>query len=224
MMSEMDNLKERVRETKLAFKRDRAHIRERAKRELEALRTTPEFLRAKRARDDVRRRRLLMLLLFVLLLFLLLRSCSCTQEPELPSKAIRTITDIEPIAIAASPVTKKKKFRKRIPRTARPALSTAPPPPPPWLSQYRLQVSARGPQLAKCFAGRKNPGALRWSALVHAKSGVVTEAVIENVFRGEPLSQKDIDCLLRGLTADTYTLDEDSDEAAPRRVSIVFEF
>ena len=66
--------------------------------------------------------------------------------------------------------------------------------------------------------------ALRWSALVHAKSGKVTESVVEPAFRGATLDERQTKCLIEGLTAAPYNLTEPDDQAAPRRVSIIFEF
>lgn len=192
---------------------------------LEAQRQSPLFQAAERRRQRRRRRRLWAALLAALLLLLVSR-CECAGPPP-PSPVPDVVeADVGAPPEKQPPVEKPKRrpLRGTIDESARDALQVDETTPPSWLSQFRLQVAARSPRLATCFNGVERPGALRWTALVHARSGRVSESEIEPVFRGVQLTQSQHDCLVKGLSDPPFTLDDDDDDASGRRVSLIFEF
>lgn len=194
--------------------------------QLDEVKARPEVADAmKRARQKTLRRRLA-LLVAILILLLLRLDCSCEPAPAPPVEPIvKPPPDPKPKPRRNRPLrAKKPTFEGKVDKSDRGAMEIEPPPPPSWLGQFRLQVAARSPRLASCFEGNERPGALRWSALVHAKSGKVTESIIEPAFRGATLDAQQSKCLIDGLTASPYNLTEPGDQAAPRRVSIIFEF
>lgn len=195
-----------------------------------ALKNNPQFVEAQERAKRRRRRRQLALLVLILILLLLRLDCTCgppapVPPPEPPPPAEVTPPDKPPV-VKKRRVSKRKppKLEGKVDKSDREGMEVKPPPPPSWLGQFRLQVAARSPKLAACFEGNEKPGALRWSALVHAKSGKVTASSIEPAFRGAPLSERQAQCLIKGLTDVPYNLTEPDDSAAPRRVSIIFEF
>lgn len=179
-------------------------------------------LQAKRRRQ----RRTLALLIAILLLLLMMR-CECTEEPAAPVVVEPTLPE-PPQPKKPGPARKPKVppvvLEGTVDGSERDTMAVEPTTPPAWLPQFRLQVSARSPKLAACFIGTEKPGALRWSALVHARSGRVTESVVEPVFRGVSLNNAQHDCLVKGLTEPAFALDEPDPQAAARRVSLIFEF
>jgi hypothetical protein len=194
--------------------------------QLDEVKARPDIAEALERARQKRLRRRLALLVAILLLLLLRLDCACEPVPAPP---------VEPVAQEPpEPEPKPKRERKlrpkkpsfagKVKKNDRDAMEVKPPPPPSWLGQFRLQVAARAPRLASCFEGNERPGALRWSALVHAKSGKVTESIVEPAFRGASLDDRQTKCLIEGLTAAPYNLTEPDDQAAPRRVSLIFEF
>lgn len=187
-------------------------------------RRQPLFVEAEARRRKQRQRRLLAILI-VLLLLLLLRF-DCAEGPQAP--AAPAVVEAEPPEppkkAKKAPKKRKVKLEGKVEPSDRGKMATEPAPPPAWLSQFRLQVAARSTRLAACFNGAEKPGALRWSALVHAQSGRVTESAVEPVFRGVSLDEKQEVCLIGVLTDPAYKLDEPDPEAAARRVSLIFEF
>lgn len=201
-------------------------MRRRLKAQSDAQKTQPVVVRS-RARQRQRRKRQLALLLLVILILLLLR-LDCVEEPS-PS--------VFPSPSMAVPAPRKHdkpgrgqakrnplRLEGRVEGSDRTSLALDPLAPPTWLPEFRLQVAARSPRLAACFVGTERPGAMRWSALVHARSGRATESVVEPVFRGASLAEDQLDCLVKGLTEQPYVLDPSSPEVAARRVSLIFEF
>ncbi len=201
-------------------KAQRKQMNETLKVQLAALRKTPVFIAAEKKRLARRRRNLLIALLIALLLLLLSR-CECEEAPGYgpPSNEPATVVYVPEPEPPAKPLGRGRTKKKK-----RPKIAVKAPPPPPWLDQFRLQVSARSPRLATCLNGAERPGALKLSGLVHAKSGRVTAAKVEPVFRGSTLSQKQLDCLVKKLIEQPYNLKDPDPEAAARRVSLIFEF
>ncbi|MCP4500573.1 MAG: hypothetical protein GY822_11490 [Deltaproteobacteria bacterium] len=224
--------------TRSELKIQRQHLREQQrvqkekmhaslKVQLEMLRKDPLYVAAQEKRLRRRRRRQLMVLLVILLLLLQRCDCEGVLFPDAPVvvEAMGPPAELAaPGELKDQPPRKPPYLRGKVKTSKRPSLAVKPPPPPSWLAQFRLQVATRSPRLAACFNGNDQPGAMRWSALVHAKSGRVYEAVVEPAFRGSTLTQKQVDCLVEGLTEKRYHLDEKNPQAAARRISLIFEF
>lgn len=193
--------------------------------QVEAQRNNPLFVAALERRRKRRRRRQLVAAILAALLLLLLARCECDEPPAEPA----VLEEAEPAPAPKPPPPAPKPKRKRplegtLEPSERDSLAVEATAPPPWLPQFRLQVAARSPRLATCFNGADRPGALRWTALVHARSGRVSESVIEPVFRGVQLEQSQHDCLVEGLADPPFQLDAPADETTARRVSLIFEF
>lgn len=208
----------------LRRRRERAAMRARVKADLARAMQNPTMAAAVARAKARRRRRQLALLLAILLLLLLFR-CECDEAPLAP----------EPPAEVEAPVVEKKPTTRKgikkpltlegtVEKSERDTIDVPDLPPPAWLAQFRLQAAARSPRLAACFVGVEKPGALRWSALVHARSGRVSESVVEPVFRGGTVTDTQLACLIAALSDPPFSLDEPDREAAPRRVSLIFEF
>lgn len=215
------------RPDRAALREDQRRLRERLRAQLEERKRDPRIaalLEKKRLRQ--RRRRIAAALVSVLLFLLLLR-CEC-EEPVALEPLVEE-PPVEVLAPAAPPTPTKRRpprapLAGKIAPSERTRLEVDATRPPPWLSQFRLQVAARSPRLATCFNGVEKPGALRWTALVHARSGRVSEPVLEPAFRGGELETSQVECLVRGLSNPPYNLDAGDDEAEARRVSLIFEF
>jgi hypothetical protein len=204
----------------------REKLRAQAKASVAAYQSQPQVAAAIAKRKRKQRQRRLFLLLLLLLLLLLIR-CECEEEPALPP-VVDIDDDPEP-EVKKKPSAKKRrkpkaKLEGEIDGSDRDEMQIEQLGPPSWLPQFRLQVAARSPRLAACFIGSEKPGALRWSALVHAQSGRVTESEIEPVFRGSGIDNRQHACLVKGLTEPKFLLDEPDPDAAARRVSLIFEF
>jgi len=177
-----------------------------------------------RRRQQRRRRRLLSAALIALLLWLLSQlDCQCEPEPA-PPEPERAVVVAPPAPPPTKPPPKPKLATGKVKLSPRPPLEVPVRPEPPWLADFRLQVAARSRTLAQCFTGAERPGALRWSALVHAPSGRVSESEVDAMFRGTSLTTTQEACVIRGLTAGRYTLNEPDKDAPARRVSLIFEF
>jgi hypothetical protein len=213
----------RARKEILAARRSAMHAR--LADQKRALMATPAYAAVLAARRRRTRRRLAIAAAILLVLWLLSR-CEC-EEPAAP-----VVVEVDAGTPAPPPAPKAAKPKPKPPvkldgnidGSDRPAMVVDPQPTPPWLDQFRMQVAARSAVLAACFNGVEKPGALRWSALVHAKSGRVTESVVEPVFRGVTLTPDQIECLIAGLSDPPFKLDEPDERAGARRVSLVFEF
>ncbi len=172
------------------------------------------------ARKKARRRRRQLAALLVLLLLLLLRfDCDCAGAPPPVGPTVEVVA-VEP----PPPIPDKPPLKGKLKPKKRPPVEVKPPAPPSWLDQFRLQVAARSPTLSACFNGTEKPGAMRYSGLVHARTGKVSESEVEPVFRGVSLTESQHACLIQGLTAKRYVLDEPDPDAPARRVSLIFEF
>ena len=204
----------------------RQALRDKNRVQIDAQRAQPSFLKT-RAKQRRRRMQQLALVLLVILLLLLLR-LDCTDVPSTASVSQPAAVEIEPKAaeLPKKPLPRKPQLKLvgQIKASDRASMALESLEPPPWLPQFRLQVAARSPRLASCFDGAERSGALRWSALVHARAGRVTESVVEPVFRGVNLEEAQLDCLVKGLSELPYVLDEPDPQAAARRVSLIFEF
>jgi len=212
----------RARRTEL--RGQRSALRARIKADVAALKADPVFVKARARR---RRRRAITAGIIIALILLLLRiDCADGPAPEPVASVGDVVEDpVRPKAPSSpKPKRKKRPLDGKLEGSGRAGFDVDAQPPPPWLAQFRLQVAARSPRLAACFNGAERPGALRWSALVHARSGRVTESEVEPVFRGVTLEDKQLDCLIKGLSGQPYVLDDPDPEAAPRRVSLIFEF
>ena len=185
----------------------------------------------KSARDRRRRRRALLLAAALLLLALLSRcECVCASPPA-PDGPADEVAEVRPARVAA----KQRPLPRRAPTrfqgvapTARPRFAGERVLPPTWLDDLRLQVAARSPRLAHCFAGAAVPGALRWSTAVNPKTGEVSDSTLEGVAKDTALTTSQRNCLLETLTAQHYRLPPDpadtDDEPLASRVSILIEF
>lgn len=187
---------------------------------------------ADRARRRRNLRRRLVLLAILLLIYLLLRSCDCDDPPgagpiaDMGPDAAAMADDMGPDAARSRPRKKAAKPRPieaSIRGTGRPTFENPTPAPPDWLVALRIQVSARGPRLARCFEGADRPGALRWSARVDIPRGVVSDHDFEPVLGGADLS-KDLRRCLVGVLADPRYHLPPAPEAGQPRISIVVEF
>jgi len=170
-----------------------------------------------------RRRRWWWLLpLLLLLLMLLVPECYCTQVPLDPEPV--GVGEPQP-TVPGEPVPPEPPLPGgRVPRKDRPALPTPAPEPLPWLASFEMQVSARGPRLAACFEGTRHPGALRWSAIVEAGSGTVSDHVLDPVLDADPPDARQRACLIEVLSTPRYNLSPLDDRSTPPKVSLVIEF
>ncbi|MES2639496.1 MAG: hypothetical protein V4850_08420 [Myxococcota bacterium] len=188
----------------------------------QALLARRQELRAKIARSrrsvatDKRDRPLRWPLLLLLLLLLLL---VCTRPPPPPEAA--------PLAApaAATPAPAAPALPTgRVARRDRPRFESPAPEPLPWLSSFRLQVAARSPRLAECFAGAPRPGALKWTAAVEPLHGRVSQHTVEPTLSSDELSGTQRACVLAVLTEPPYRLEAGKSPSTPSRVGMVIEF
>ena len=189
-------------------------------------------LRPKRSAGRSLRRRLLLLAL-LLLLWILLRHCNCAVEipspPDVGPPRPDSIVSVVDAAVATpTPVVSvarsKPRPRRRLKSRRRPTYRNDIPPPAAWLTEFRLQVSARGAQLSRCFEGAVRPGALRWTAALDAARGIVSDHQFEPVLAGAALSRSLRTCLIEVLSHPPYRLSLPDKQPSPSRVAIVIEF
>ena len=192
--------------------------------ELEARRdAVRERVAKRRAGKKPERRRpwaWIVLTLFLLLL-LLLQDCSCG-----PGDAPDSDTDVceceaeeaEPEEVPPPPLT------GRIKRQDRPEYKTAKPATLNWLDEFRMQVAARSPRLAKCFVGVQQPGQLKWSTSVEPDKGRVSAHSLEPMLQTIPLNREEKACVLGVLEDPPYKLETGDEPATPSRVGLVLEF
>lgn len=165
------------------------------------------------------------LVVIAIVLLLFARNCRCTPEPEGPGPgavvpgAAAPSAESTPTPPAASPLQSP-----RVQRLDRPALDVTPPGPPPWMEDFRLQVAARSPRLARCFDGVERPGQLKWTTSVHPVEGSVSEHSLEPMLMTGTITAAERDCLLRVLTEPAYRLRTGDQPSTPSRVGLVIEF
>lgn len=87
-----------------------------------------------------------------------------------------------------------------------------------------MQVSARSPQLARCFEGAEAPGQMRWTTTVDVVEGGVSSHGLEPMLLTQELSPSERECVLQALSEPGYTLTVEDPPATPPRVSLVIEF
>jgi hypothetical protein len=92
------------------------------------------------------------------------------------------------------------------------------------MDEYRLQVAARSPRLARCFQGAGRPGALRWTASVNPTRGEVSDHQLQPIGGGAELRREQRECLLEALSSPPYRLTAPGAPALPDRVGLVIEF
>lgn len=184
-------------------------------------------------RQRRQRRRALLVVLLLVLVLLLLRQCDCANPPGPP--AAPPTVELPPIEPPAPKVVKptpkvRKAKRPRRPTIAkiqtknRPAYAPKPVSPTRWLTAFRLQIAARSPILARCFQGAQRPGALKWTATVDPRRGIVSDHSLEPTLAGAELTQPRRSCLIKALSTPPYRLPKPPGGDAPTRVSIVIEF
>lgn len=227
-------VRERVRALRAGRPARRAALRERRR----ALATVRDEVRARidehpevaRARWQRRRRRAIAAAVLALLLALLSRcECATPAPPPAPPAA--------PVAAGAPapppPPQQPAKPSKRPPTIApiatspRAAFDVDSRAPPPWLVQLRLEVAARAPRLAQCFAGAEVPGALRWTASVNPSAGTVADSVLEGNTAAVVITARQRACLSAALQDPPLHLAPSAagpSEALTTRVSLVVEF
>lgn len=204
-----------------------------AQRRLEAARARLQEAARQRAADPrlvarrTRRRRragvALATLALLAVLLLVLRRCACIEPPPPP------VAELTCPAAPECPSRPAQQPRRPTSRDVRPkplprdALAVAPTRTPKWLSQFRLQVTARSLELAACFNGVEKPGALRWTTTVTPRPGTVADSEWEPALRGPPLTTSQQACVERSLRG-PYRLVPDGDDDVGTRVSLVLEF
>ena len=88
-----------------------------------------------------------------------------------------------------------------------------------------MQVTARSPRLAACFAGVERPGSLKWSASVEPVHGQVSDQKLETTLQSDPLTPEQRDCVMGVLSDPPYRLDTKGEErTTPSRVGLAIEF
>ncbi len=203
--------------------RRRALRRELAAKRREARQRVQQLPEVQRGRQRRRVRRGLWAVL--LLLLVLLARCECGPPPR-PVPPATPTSDAGHPGLRPVPVVRADPTRLHADSTKlnRGKLSVPTPPPPTWLDELHLQVSARGPRMAQCFAGASGSGALRWTVSLDAVSGTVSAQAFEAVGTGADLSSTASDCLSRVLAHPAYHLTLAKDQPIPQRVSMVIEF
>lgn len=181
-----------------------------------------------RAREQRRRRRQLALAV-ILVLLALLSQCECerpgpavpkTVEPEAP---VILVPPPKPPAPKPAKV-KRPPLRAASEQVQRGSLDTQARGAPPWLEEFRMQVSARSPRLARCFNGAERPGALRWTVSLNPMSGTASEHEFEPVGQGAEISREQQRCLVLALSSPVYRVAGRRGEALLERLSLVIEF
>lgn len=181
---------------------------------------------AVKAERERRRRIRRNILLAILALLLLLIRCECGPgTPPIAEKA--AVVPPKPEVKPKPKVTikgPKKPLNGTGGKTDRAAMGLGTPVPPSWIEEFQLQVAARSPRLAQCFAGIERPGALRWSASVNPQSGAATDHELEPVGVSTDLSPEQRECVVKVLSSPVYKLTAPEKEALPNRISLVIEF
>ena len=168
----------------------------------------------------------LKLLLLTLLIALLLRNCNC-DKPPLPENSAKQIQPLPTPKIIKKEIKKKfsrKPLKGKIKPRKRPKYKNEPSNKKAWLANFRLQVAARSPRLAKCFEDAQHPGALKWVAAVEPVQGVVFDQTFEPILGNADLTKAEQKCLKKVLTEPPYNLKAEKETSVPSRVGIVIEF
>lgn len=92
-----------------------------------------------------------------------------------------------------------------------------------WLEAFRMQVSARSPQLATCFEGSDHPGAFRWTASLNLSTGEIADQALEPTSASAALDSRQSQCVQNWLSVPSYR-PIDTRDAGIERVSLVIEF
>ena len=175
--------------------------------------------RRKKKKEEEEKRRPWWLLLLLLLPLLCCLPLDCTEdEPEEVVPEPEPVGEVEPV----EPVPEEP--GGRIPSQERPDFGTRPPDAPSWIDSFRMQVAARGPRLAQCFVGAKEPGQFKWTTSVVPETGVVSEHALEPMLNSPDLRRAERLCVLEVLENPPYTLEAADEPSTPSRVGIVIEF
>ena len=171
-------------------------------------------------------RRIFLVLFIALLVFLMLQTCEQEQavdaEP-VPTSCIE-IADCGPVRKKPKRSMRKKTGGVSIGKSSRSAMILPNAMQASWLPEFRLQVSARSVDLARCFRGRPQPGAFRFRATVFPDKGTISEPEVEAIADSSALSASETSCLVGALSNPTYRLKSDASDGLGQRVTIVFEF
>jgi len=161
--------------------------------------------------------------LAIVIALLLLIRCDCGRvSPEVAAEVAPVVdAGVQPRPTVA---TASKALEARVERQPRAAFTTQAQEASSWLDEFRLQVAARSPRLARCFSGAEHPGALRWSVALNPSSGAVSDHQLDLVGPDPDLQTKQRECLERALSSPPYALAGASEDALARRVSLVIEF
>ncbi|MCC7074693.1 MAG: hypothetical protein IT383_25515 [Deltaproteobacteria bacterium] len=176
-----------------------------------------------------RRRRRAIAAALVALVLVLLSRCECQTPAPPPVPTPPPTPDLVTQAPPPAPIKpgKRPPTTARIDERPRADFDAANRAPPPWLVQLRLEVAARAPRLAQCFAGSEVPGALRWTASVDPGSGVVADSTLEGNTPAVVITARQRACLQAVLHDPPLTLapaSAEAGEALTTRVSLVVEF
>jgi hypothetical protein len=213
-----------LRELRRELRQRKKELRRSVELNRRAARERVEQLPSVRREKRRRRIRRAVTIAALLLLAMLVR-CECAPPPPVPppEPVVKPALEVKPKK-PAQPASKPKAFSDRMERQRRGSYQNEAQTSPSWLDDFRLQVAARSPRLARCFSGTERPGALRWTAAVNAASGSVSDHVLELVGTGGDLSGKQRDCVQGVLSSPGYRLKPEQKQDLPGRVSIVIEF
>lgn len=176
----------------------------------------------RRARARRRLRRALGVALLLLLASCLRCECAQPQPVEVPKVEAK---EVEPQVKPPVPTpARRQPLRAQIEPQARASYPGHEQASPAWIDEFRLQVAARSPRLARCFTGSDRPGTLRWTASVNPRSGAASDHELEPVGAGAELRREQQECVVRALSSPPYRLTAPEGESLPQRVSLVIEF
>lgn len=161
-----------------------------------------------------------------ILLALLLRAC--------PQEEASIDIEVPLCPVPPECPTGPEKQRRGVPRkivraaqteaTSRDRFAVESLPPPAWLAEFRMQVTARSRELARCFAGADKPGALRLTTTVNARLGTLADSSLEPVLRAPAPTSTQTGCVLRELSARPFRLPATAADDIGARISLVLEF
>ncbi len=189
-----------------------------------AARARREALAARLRRRRGRDRRPWLLLALAVAALLVAALCCCGPPPtaplppEAPAPSGPGAGPTAPPPAPPSPPIAGRVAPRPRPAFAPPAAEALP-----WLPAFRLQVAARGPRLASCFAGAERPTTLRWTAQVEPASGRVSDHAFEPTLASEPLTLDQRACVIAALSDPPYAIDAPAG-APPARVSVAIGF
>jgi hypothetical protein len=210
------DIRRALAERRRALKKEMAEARDEAEARLGEV---PAVRRERRRR---RVKRILGLILLAVLASFL--RCECGEPSTAPPKSPRELV-VDGGARKAPPGPQlRAPVGGRLGRQPRAAFPEASPVALSWLEDFRIQVAARSPRLARCFTGASQPGTLRWSAALHPSSGAVSDQKLEAVDSESSLGEAQRVCVEAALSSPAYRLVAPSGEADSLRVSLVIEF